>query len=85
MVILEPETHWQGAAVSENLVIYTKPGCPYCAAAKEDFAGRGLEYIEYDISADPARKEEAIRLAGGVAAVPVIVDHGEVSVGFGGS
>lgn len=71
--------------MSENLIIYTKPGCPYCAAAKEDFAGRGLNYTEYDVSTDAARKEEAIRLANGVAAVPVIVDNGEVSVGFGGS
>lgn len=71
--------------MSENLIIYTKPGCPYCAAAKEDFAQRGLNYTEYDVSTDPARKEEAISLAKGVAAVPVIVDNGEVSVGFGGS
>ncbi|MHB1326512.1 MAG: Uxx-star family glutaredoxin-like (seleno)protein, partial [Thermoleophilia bacterium] len=34
--------------------------------------------------ADPAIKEEAIRLAG-QAAVPVIVKDGEVSLGFGGS
>lgn len=68
----------------EEVVIYTKPGCPYCRAAKEDFAGRGIAYREYDVTTDPARKEEAIRLAG-VATVPVIVKDDEITVGFGGS
>lgn len=70
--------------MSEEVVIYTKPGCPYCKAAKEDMAEKGVSFMEYDVTADPALKDEAIRLAG-VAAVPVIVKSGEVSVGFGGS
>ncbi|MBI5871252.1 MAG: glutaredoxin family protein [Actinobacteria bacterium] len=68
----------------EDVVIYTKPGCPYCAAAKEDMADKGMRYEERDVTSDPAVKEEAIRLAG-QAAVPVIVQDGEVTVGFGGS
>jgi glutaredoxin 3 len=67
-----------------ELVIYTKPGCPYCAAAKEDLAEKGIQFTEHDVTTDPAIKEEAIRLAG-QAAVPVIVKGGEVSIGFGGS
>jgi glutaredoxin len=65
-------------------VIFTKPGCPYCKAAKEDLAEKGIQYDERDVTSDPAIKEEAIKLAG-QAAVPVIVREGEVSVGFGGS
>lgn len=68
----------------EDVVIFTKPGCPYCAAAKKDLAEKGIEYSERDVTSDPAVKEEAIKLAG-QAAVPVIVRNGEVSVGFGGS
>lgn len=68
----------------ENVVIYTKPGCPYCAAAKEDLNQKGITFEERDVTSDPAIKEEAVNKAG-VAAVPVIVRGGEVSVGFGGS
>ena len=68
----------------DEVVIFTKPGCPYCAAAKEDMADKGIVYEEQDVTSDPAVKEEAIRLAG-KAAVPVIVRNGEVTVGFGGS
>jgi len=68
----------------DEVVIFTKPGCPYCAAAKDDLAEKGISYEEHDVTSDPALKEEAIRLAGR-GAVPVIVTNGEVSVGFNGS
>lgn len=70
--------------MSDAIVIYTKPGCPYCAAAKEDFARRGISYEEHDVTQDEAAREEALRLSG-MSAVPVIIQNGEVSVGFGGS
>ncbi len=70
--------------MNETVTIYTKPGCPYCAAAKEDLGGRGISFIERDVTADPAAREEAIRLAG-EARVPVIVEGERVTVGFKGS
>ncbi len=68
----------------ESVVTYTKPGCPYCAAAKEDLNEKGVTFEERDVTSDPAIKEEAIGKSG-VSAVPIIVRGGEVSVGFGGS
>ncbi len=70
--------------MSDEVIIYTKPGCPYCAAAKEDFTRRGVKFTEHDVTSDPAVKEEAISRAG-TAFVPVIVEGGKVTVGFGGS
>lgn len=70
--------------MTEDVVIYTKPGCPYCAAAKDDLSQKGIAFEERDVTSDPAIKEEAVSKAG-VAAVPVIVQNGDVSVGFGGS
>ncbi|MHB0866694.1 MAG: Uxx-star family glutaredoxin-like (seleno)protein [Thermoleophilia bacterium] len=70
--------------MSEAVLIYTKPGCPYCKAAKEDMVDKGIAFTERDVTLDQADKDEAIRLAG-KAAVPVIVNDGQVTVGFGGS
>lgn len=70
--------------MAEMIDIYIKPGCPYCAAAKEDMDNKGIPYNEHDVTSDPAVKEEAIRIAG-EAKVPVIVQGDDVSVGFGGS
>lgn len=67
-----------------EVTIYTKPGCPYCAAAKKDMEGKGIAYQEYDVTSSDSVRQEAVRLAG-VAKVPVIVEDGEVRVGFGGS
>jgi glutaredoxin 3 len=65
-------------------IIYTKPGCPYCAAAMEDMRARGVPFREIDAQGDAKSREEMRRLSGGLK-VPVIVSpEGAVSVGFGG-
>ena len=64
-------------------VVYTIPGCPYCQAAKDDFRRRGLAYREIDVAGDPRAREEMIALSGDHT-VPVIVEGGHVTIGFGG-
>ncbi|MBE0429460.1 MAG: glutaredoxin [Thermoleophilia bacterium] len=71
--------------MSEPVIIFTKPGCPYCAAAKEELSRTETPYEERDVTSSPEVKDEALRLSSGVAAVPIIVREGEVTVGFGGS
>ncbi|MCP4703542.1 MAG: NrdH-redoxin [candidate division Zixibacteria bacterium] len=67
-----------------EVTIYTKQGCPYCAAAKEHYTKEGIAFTEIDVFDVPGAKEEAIKIAGGKALVPVIVKDGAVEVGFGG-
>ncbi|MER3428441.1 MAG: NrdH-redoxin [Pyrinomonas sp.] len=64
------------------LVIYTKPGCPYCQQAKEYYNSKGIEFIEYDAQNDRARRAEMLRFSGGDPTVPCIVQDG-VYVGSG--
>ena len=66
-----------------NVKIYTKPTCPYCAAAREDLAGRGVEFEDIDVTTDSGALDEMIALSGG-RTVPVIVEGANVTVGFGG-
>lgn len=68
----------------EEVVIFTKPGCPYCAAAKEDFRRRGVAFTEYNVLADPRARERMLALNGGKRSVPTIVEGGRVRVGFNG-
>ena len=66
-------------------IIYTKPGCPYCAAAKQDLEARGIGYQEIDVYTTPGAREELAELSGGANVVPVIVEeNGEVRVAAGG-
>jgi glutaredoxin 3 len=66
-------------------IIYTKPGCPYCAAAKQDLEARGVEYREIDVYTTKGAREELAELTGGANVVPVLVEEsGEVRVAVGG-
>jgi glutaredoxin 3 len=67
-----------------NVTLYTKPGCPYCAAAKDDLQRRGLRYTEHNVKADPAALRRMLELNGDRRQVPTIVQGDLVSVGFNG-
>jgi glutaredoxin 3 len=66
-------------------IIYTKPGCPYCAAAKGDMEKRGIGYTEHNVESNPVKLEEMLKLNGGQRRVPTIVTDGKASIGFNGS
>lgn len=57
--------------------IYTKTGCPYCARAKALLDGKGVDYRESEISADPAARTEMLGRANGHTTVPQIFIDGE--------
>lgn len=58
------------------LVVYTKPNCPYCKAAKDHYNEHGIEFIEYDAQNDKARQKEMLEFTGGDRTVPAIVENG---------
>lgn len=67
-----------------EIVIFTKPGCPHCAAAKEDFRRRGIAYLEYNAEDDAGALRRMLELNGGRRHVPTIVEGDRVTVGFDG-
>jgi Glutaredoxin and related proteins len=60
-----------------SLVIYTKPGCPYCEKAREHYTAAGIEFLEYDAQNDLERQREMLEYSGGDLTVPVIVNNGQ--------
>jgi glutaredoxin 3 len=67
-----------------SAVIYVKPGCPYCEAAREDFAARGEAFEERDATVNAAWKAELMGFTKHTGVVPTIVREGgdQVQVGF---
>lgn len=64
-------------------VMYVKPGCPYCQAAREHFAAEGEIVEERDATVEPAWKTELMELTNGRGTVPTIVwEDGRKQVGF---
>jgi glutaredoxin len=79
------------AAAAAELELFTRPGCPHCADAKEFLAGLAarrpeLRVVERDVTADPAALGRLVELsrAAGVTrpGVPAFVVRGELVVGF---
>ena len=67
-----------------DVVIYTKIGCPYCAAAIKHYTDEGIAFEEVDVHSTPGAIDKVKELGKGQNIVPVIVDKGEVKIGFGG-
>lgn len=55
-----------------NVVIYTKPMCPYCVRAMALLARKGVAYTEISAAFDDAIREEMIARSGGRMTYPQI-------------
>ena len=60
-----------------DVVIYTKPGCPYCYAALGLLAKKGVDFTEIVASNDPEKKAEMIQRSNGRATFPQIFIGGK--------
>ena len=67
-----------------TILLYTHPDCAFSAAAKMDFRQRKIEYVEIDVSKQTDKVPELEQLTGGQRLTPVIVENGQVTVGFKG-
>jgi len=57
--------------------MYATGWCPYCAMARALLDRKGAAYTEIDIMAEPGRRGEMIKRAGGRTTVPQIFIGGE--------
>jgi glutaredoxin 3 len=54
-------------------------------AAREDYAKRKVHARYIDVKKDKKSLEEMLKFSKGVREVPVIVEDGKVTIGFGGT
>ena len=64
----------------QKVMIYLTGLCPFCWRAKRLLDIKGVDYEEIDIMADPERRSEMVRRAGGLTSVPQIF-IGDMHVG----
>ena len=62
--------------------IFTGANCAYCMAAKNLLKSKGLDYEEFRIDLDPARREEMLVRSSNRRTVPQIFINGEHVGGF---
>src|SRR5215831_931112 len=56
------------------LVIYTKPGCPYCQQARDYYSSKGISFIDRDAQTNREYRAEMFKFSGGDPTVPCIVE-----------
>ena len=64
-----------------SIAVYSTPTCGFCRQVKAYLHQRGVRFTEYDVSRDPERASEMVRLSG-QRGVPVVVIDGQAVVGF---
>ena len=63
--------------------IFGKDSCPYTMAAVEAYRAKGAVYI--NVKKNPAELERMLEFSKGQRRVPVIVEDGAVTIGYGGT
>jgi glutaredoxin len=64
-------------------IMYVKPACPYCQAAREHLASEGETVEERDATQNQAWRDELMSYTNSRGVVPTIVrGDGQVQVGF---
>jgi glutaredoxin len=67
------------------VVIYGKDSCPYTQAARDDYERRGVPFDYINVKKNAAELDRMLTYTLGRRAVPVIVEDGKVTIGFGGT
>jgi len=64
-----------------SVKVYSSPGCPWCAKAKDFLGKHNVKFTDIDVSKDAKKGEEMIEKSGQTG-TPVIDVNGEIIVGF---
>ncbi len=67
--------------MDKHVTIYSTPTCHFCHMAKDFFTEKGIQFTDYNVAADAAKRKEMIELTGQLG-VPVIVINDDILVGF---
>ena len=68
--------------MTKTIEIYSKFTCPFCSRAKQLFSQKGVQFTEYEVSMDSAKRAEMVERAPGARTVPQIFIGGQSVGGF---
>ena len=71
--------------LTEEVLIFGHDLCPYTSRAREDFSRRKIPFEYINVLQDDDRLQRMLKHSNGRRQIPVIVEAGKVTIGFGGS
>ena len=69
-------------SMAKEVIIYGKVGWPFTDKARSAY-GDNAQY--FDVREDSSKLDEMLKHSDGTRRVPVIVEEGKVTIGYGGS
>jgi glutaredoxin 3 len=70
--------------MSDVTLIFGKDSCPYTSAAREHYQTSGKPFQYINVVKDRSELKRMLEYSKGIREVPVIVENGEVTIGFAG-
>jgi glutaredoxin len=67
------------------VLIFGKETCPYTTAARDHYRGKATPVEYFDVRKSAADLARMLEYSHGQRRVPVIVEDGKVTIGFGGT
>jgi glutaredoxin 3 len=67
------------------VLIFGKEHCPYTDAARQHYASRDIDFAYVNVKESRDEMERMLGYSSGHRRVPVIVEDGKVTIGFGGT
>ncbi len=64
-----------------TVTVYSTPSCHFCHMAKEFFTANNVQFTDFNVAEDNAKRQEMIAKSGQMG-VPVIVIDNNLIVGF---
>ena len=61
-----------------SVILYTKPGCPYCAKARDYYNEKGVAFEDRNAQDNLDYRKEMFAFSDGDPTVPVIVENGRL-------
>ena len=70
--------------MADTVLIFGKNTWPYTTAAREAFVKKGKEVEYFDVLSNADKLNTMLKYSDGTRKVPVIVEQGNVTIGFNG-
>ena len=67
---------------NKTVEIYSTATCHFCQMAKEFFKEQGVNFTEYNVGTDTAKRAEMVEITGQMGVPVIVIDKKDVVIGF---
>lgn len=66
----------------KKVEIYSTENCHFCHLAKDYFKANNVEFADYNVGVDTAKRNEMLEISGQMGVPVIVIDRKDVIIGF---